>query len=184
MEIYNLLSSKKSQTIHNEEGFCLDNGLYNYEDLLNRLVKILDKNTPNSVSKDKLIIQPPKIAREGSKKTIFLNFEETCLKLRRENDHVLSYISTELGTNASIQDGGGLVLRGKFQPKGIENILRNYINEYVLCGSCKSADTYFKKDEMNKLCFLQCEICKAFRFINPIRPGFMAQTKRKKKNQR
>jgi translation initiation factor 2 subunit 2 len=126
-------------------------------------------------------LQIPKIVREGTKKTIFLTFEETCLMINRENDHVLTYISTELGTIASIQEGGGLVLRGKFHPKGIENILRNYINEYVLCGSCKSVKTDFSKSEVNKLFFLKCRFCKASRFINPIRAGFIAQTKRKNK---
>ena len=158
-----------------------DTELNKYLNLLDRLFKILNKNNTDLVIKDKIIIQTPKIAREGTKKTIFLNFEETCMKLHRESDHVVAYISTELGTTVSIQDGGRLVLRGRFNQKGIENILRNYINEYVLCGSCKSVNTYFKKSEVNKLFFLKCEVCKASRFINPIKAGFVAQTKRKKK---
>jgi translation initiation factor 2 subunit 2 len=158
-----------------------DTELNKYLNLLDRLFKILNKNSTGLVIKDKIIIQTPKIAREGTKKTIFLNFEETCMKLHRESDHVVAYISTELGTTVSIQDGGRLVLRGRFNQKGIENILRNYINEYVLCGSCKSGNTYFKKSEVNKLFFLKCEVCKASRFINPIKAGFVAQTKRKKK---
>jgi translation initiation factor 2 subunit 2 len=158
-----------------------DKELNKYRILLDRLFKMLNKNNIGLVIKDKIIIQTPKIAREGTKKTIFLNFEETCIKLHRENDHVVAYISTELGTTVSIQEGGRLVLRGRFNQKGIENILRNYINEYVLCGSCKSVNTYFKKSELNKLFFLKCEVCKASRFINPIKAGFVAQTKRKKK---
>lgn len=158
-----------------------DKELNKYRNLLDRLFKMLNKNNIGLVSKDKIIIQTPKIAREGTKKTIFLNFEETCIKLHRESDHVVAYISTELGTTVSIQEGGRLVLRGRFNQKGIENILRNYINEYVLCGSCKSVNTYFKKSEVNKLFFLKCEVCKASRFINPIKAGFVAQTKRKKK---
>nr|UXY87745.1 translation initiation factor eiF2 beta-subunit [Cryptomonas curvata] len=158
----------------------IDNGFSKYEALLNRLFEILKQNSVNLALKDKTIIQTPKIARDGTKKTLFLNFQEICLKLHRKSDHILTYISAELGTTASIQEGGRLVLRGKFNQKGIEHVLRNYISEYVLCGSCKSVDTYFKKGEVNKLFFLKCNLCKASRFINPIRAGFVAQTKRKK----
>jgi translation initiation factor 2 subunit 2 len=173
--IYN---NEKGSNIYN---VTLDQELNKYQNLLDRLFKMLNKNNIGLVIKDKTIIQTPKIAREGTKKTIFLNFEEICIKLHRESDHVVAYISTELGTTVSIQEGGRLVLRGRFNQKGIENILRNYINEYVLCGSCKSVNTYFKKSELNKLFFLKCEVCKASRFINPIKAGFVAQTKRKKK---
>jgi translation initiation factor 2 subunit 2 len=173
-----IFNDEKDPNIYN---VTLDKELNKYRNLLDRLFKMLNKNNIGLVIKDKIVIQTPKIAREGTKKTIFLNFEETCIKLHRESDHVVAYISTELGTTVSIQEGGRLVLRGRFNQKGIENILRNYINEYVLCGSCKSVDTYFKKSELNKLFFLKCEVCKASRFINPIKAGFVAQTKRKKK---
>ena len=158
----------------------LDEEFIKYEGLLNRLFKILKDDCINFAVRDKTIIQIPKIAREGTKKTLFLNFEEICSTLHREGEHLLAYISAELGTTASIQEGGRLVLRGKYNQKGLEHILRNYINEYALCGSCKSIDTFFKKNEVNKLFFLKCEICKASRFVNPIKAGFVAQTKRKK----
>nr|UXY88247.1 translation initiation factor eiF2 beta-subunit [Cryptomonas curvata] len=173
-----IFNDEKNPNIYN---VILDKELNKYRNLLDRLFKMLNKNNIGLVIKDKIVIQTPKIAREGTKKTIFLNFEETCIKLHRESDHVVAYISTELGTTVSIQEGGRLVLRGRFNQKGIENILRNYINEYVLCGSCKSVNTYFKKSELNKLFFLKCEVCRASRFINPIKAGFVAQTKRKKK---
>lgn len=162
-----------------ENNFKIKN--QSYGDLLNRLAEILKKDISSSNRKKALTLQLPKIAREGAKKTIFLNFEETCLRIHREMDHVQSYISSELGTTASIQEGGGLVLRGKFQPKGIEIILKNYINEFVLCKSCKGIETRIVRNETNKLSFLCCEICKAYRTINPIKIGFMVQIKRKKK---
>jgi len=73
-----------------------------------------------------------------------------------------------------------LVLKGRFQPKGIENILRNYINEYVLCASCGSAETFLKKDSLTRLFFLLCKRCKASRSVNQIKQGYIAQIKRKK----
>lgn len=154
---------------------------YKYEDLLDRLFENLNKNGLDSEKNERLTIQPPKIGREGTKKTVYLNFTDTCIKLNRDKEHLLLYISTELGAFASIQNGGGLVLKGRYQPKGMENILRNYINEYVLCGSCGSAKTFLKKDSVTRLSFLLCQRCNASRSVNPIRQGYIAQIKRKKK---
>mmetsp|Transcript_10302 Transcript_10302/g.20606 ORF Transcript_10302/g.20606 Transcript_10302/m.20606 type:complete len:193 (-) Transcript_10302:2080-2658(-) len=153
---------------------------YNYEELLDRLFENLNKNGLDSEKNERLTIQPPKIGREGTKKTVYLNFTDTCMKLNREKEHLLLYISTELGAFASIQNGGGLVLKGRYQPKGMENVLKNYINEYVLCGSCGSAKTFLKKDSITRLSFLLCHRCKASRSVNPIRQGYVAQIKRKK----
>mmetsp|Transcript_23094 Transcript_23094/g.54748 ORF Transcript_23094/g.54748 Transcript_23094/m.54748 type:complete len:190 (+) Transcript_23094:849-1418(+) len=153
---------------------------YSYGDLLNRLIENLKKSGLESEKKERLVIPPPKISKDGTKKTLFMNFMETCQKLNREKEHLLLYISSELGAFASVQNGGGLVLKGRFQPKGIENILRNYIREYVLCGSCRSAETILKKDSLTRLFFLLCERCKASRSVNPIRQGYIAQVKRKK----
>ena len=39
--------------------------------------------------------------------------------------------SAELGTSGSIDGQQRLVLKGRFTPKGVENIIRRYISEYV-----------------------------------------------------
>jgi len=153
---------------------------YSYEELLNRLIENLKKSGIEMENRERLIVRPPQVTKDGTKKTIFLNFKETCQRLNRESEHLLLYISSELGAFASIQNGGGLVLKGRFQPKGIENILRNYINEYVLCSSCGSAETFLKKDSLTRLFFLLCKRCKASRSVNQIKQGYIAQIKRKK----
>ncbi|AFP65597.1 translation initiation factor eiF2 beta-subunit (nucleomorph) [Chroomonas mesostigmatica CCMP1168] len=151
-----------------------------YYFLLDRLIQFLDQNEFNFSYQKRLSIQSPQIGRDGSKKTIFINFEIICTKLERNKEHLFYYISTELGTTASIQEGGGLVLKGRFQPKGIENVLKNYIKEYVLCDSCNSPKTILKKDLATRLIFLRCLRCGAWRSVFQIRPGFVAQTKKRK----
>jgi len=105
-----------------------------YFELLDRLSYLLKVYNNNPSVNQKLIICPPKIKRDGPKKTIFINFGITCKKLNRTKGHLFSYITGELGTSASIQDGGGLVLKGRYLSKGIENVLRNYIRNmcYVI----------------------------------------------------
>ena len=61
--------------------------------------------------------------------------------MNRKSDHVLSYVLAELGTNGSIDGNNRLVIKGRFQPKQIENVVRHYIAEYVACRTCKSPDT-------------------------------------------
>lgn len=49
--------------------------------------------------------------------------------MSRQADHVLSFVLAEVGSTGSIDGSGRLVIKGKFQPKHIENILRNYIGK-------------------------------------------------------
>jgi translation initiation factor 2 subunit 2 len=151
-----------------------------YTDFLDRLLQLLKSNQTNSSMNQKLVICPPRIKRDGPKKTIFINFEETCKKINRNKGHLFSYILGELGTSASIQNGGGMVLKGRYLSKGIENILRNYIREYVLCNTCKSAKTELKKDTFSKLLFIYCTRCFASRSVNNISKVYFAKIKRKK----
>jgi len=151
-----------------------------YSELLDRLFRLLKIQQTDLDIDQKLIICPPRIKRDGPKKTIFINFEETCKKINRKSDHLLSYLTGELGTSASIQDSGGLVLKGRYLSKGIENVLRNYMREYVLCKTCKSARTELQKDSFSKLLFIYCFRCFASRSINNISKAYFAKLKRKK----
>ena len=47
--------------------------------------------------------------------------------MTRQPDHVVAFVLAEVGSTGSIDGSGRLVIRGRFQPKHIENILRNYI---------------------------------------------------------
>lgn len=151
-----------------------------YYKLLDRLFQLLNLNSTDIDINQKLVISPPKIKRDGPKKTIFTNFDETCKKMNRDKGHLLSYITVELGTTASIQNGGGLVLKGRYMSKGLEIVLRNYIREYVVCKACKSARTELQKDFFSKLFFIYCFRCLASRSVNNLSKGYLAKLKRKK----
>jgi len=47
--------------------------------------------------------------------------------MHREPQHVISFLLVEMGTTGSVDGSGRLVIKGKFQQKQIENILRRYI---------------------------------------------------------
>ena len=55
----------------------------------------------------------------------------------------------ELGTSGNLDGQQRLIVKGRFLPKGFENVIRRYMNEYVLCASCKSPDTLLDRDAGN-----------------------------------
>jgi translation initiation factor 2 subunit 2 len=86
----------------------------------------------------------PQCLREGNKKTIFANIAEICKRMKRTQEHVTQFLFAELGTSGSVAGSPGtpsLVIKGRFQQKQIENVLRRYIVEYVTCKTCRSPDT-------------------------------------------
>ncbi|ODQ79455.1 hypothetical protein BABINDRAFT_161853 [Babjeviella inositovora NRRL Y-12698] len=155
-----------------------------YDDLLSRFFTILKANNPELAgerSGPKFRIPPPVCQREGNKKTLFANVQEICAVLQRSPEHVIQYLFAELGTSGSIDGQKRLVIKGRFQPKQIENVLRRYIMEYVTCKTCKSMNTEMKRESANRLHFLMCKACGSTRSVTSIKTGFSAQVGRRKK---
>lgn len=147
-----------------------------YDMLLNRFFTLLHSQHPdlagNSVKSYK--IPPPQCLREGNKKTIFANIAEICKRMKRTDEHVTQFLFAELGTSGSVDGSRRLVIKGRFQQKQIENVLRRYIVEYVTCKTCRSPDTDLSKGE-NRLSFVTCNSCGSRRSVQAIKTGFSAQ---------
>ncbi|KAJ2901705.1 hypothetical protein MKZ38_001515 [Zalerion maritima] len=150
--------------------------------VLGRLFKVMaEKNPDHAQSGTKSYkIPPPQCMREGNKKTIFANIADICKRMKRTEEHVTAYLFAELGTSGSTDGSRRLVIKGRFQQKQIENVLRKYIMEYVTCKTCKSADTELSKGE-NRLYFITCNSCGSRRSVNAIKTGFSAQIGKRKK---
>lgn len=147
---------------------------YTYDELLERAFNQLREKNPEMATgeKKKFVMKPPQVVRIGSKKTAFANFSEICRLLHRMPKHVLQFLLAELGTSGSIDGNSQLIIKGRFQQKQIENVLRRYIKEYVTCHTCRSPDTILQKDA--RLYFLQCEQCNSRCSVAPIKSGFQA----------
>jgi translation initiation factor 2 subunit 2 len=154
---------------------------YEYNELLERVFQMLSENNPDlAKSKKKSIqIKPPEVLREGTKKTVWANYQEICDMMHRQSDHVLAYARAELGTSISVDGNQRLVIKGRFQPKQIESVVRHYVHEYVSCRTCKSPDTLLKKE--NRLYFIKCQACGSTRSVATIKQGFVAQVDKRKK---
>ncbi|QIX01264.1 hypothetical protein AMS68_006781 [Peltaster fructicola] len=127
-------------------------------------------------------IPPPQCLREGNKKTIFANIAEICKRVKRTDEHVRQFLFAELGTSGSVDGSKRLVIKGRFQQKQIENVLRRYIVEYVTCKTCRSPDTELSKGE-NRLSFVTCNSCGSRRSVTAIKTGFSAQVGKRKRIQ-
>jgi len=103
----------------------------NYELLLSRFFTLLAQKNPDHASSGSRSykIPPPQCLREGNKKTIFANIAEICKRMKRTDEHVTSYLFAELGTSGSVDGSRRLVIKGRFQQKQIENVLRRYISK-------------------------------------------------------
>lgn len=155
-----------------------------YENLLDRFFAILKEKNPELAgerSGPKFRIPPPVCQREGSKKTLFANVQDISSVLHRNPEHLIQFLFAELGTSGSIDGEKRLVLRGKFQSKQMESVLRRYIIEYVTCKTCKSMNTELKRESANRLHFLSCNACGSTRSVSSIKTGFQAQIGRRKK---
>jgi translation initiation factor 2 subunit 2 len=173
-----------------------------YDLLLSRFFTLLAQKNPDHASSGSRSykIPPPQCLREGNKKTIFANIAEICKRMKRTDEHVTSYLFAELGTSGSVDGSRRLVIKGRFQQKQIENVLRRYISklpypstlcntytnhepvEYVTCKTCRSPDTELNKGE-NRLYFITCNSCGSRRSVTAIKTGFSAQVGKRRRQQ-
>merc|ERR1739838_602238 len=149
---------------------------YTYDELLSRVYGIIKDKNPDSImgEKKKFVMRPPQVVKVGAKKTAFVNFTEIAKMLHRQPKHLLAFLFAELGTTGAIDGNNQLVMKGKFQQKHIENVLRRYIKEYVTCHTCRSPDTILDKE--TRLFFLQCMTCHSRCSVLTIKTGFQAVT--------
>lgn len=100
-----------------------------YDKLLERFFANLHSAHPDLMgnSSKTYTIPPPQCLREGNKKTIFANIPDICKRMKRSDEHVIQFIFAELGTSGSVDGSRRLVIKGRFQQKQIENVLRRYI---------------------------------------------------------
>jgi len=117
-----------------------------YASLLHRFFAQLHASHPDLAaagSGKSYKIPPPQCLREGNKKTIFANLAEICRRMKRTDEHVTQFLFAELGTSGSVDGSRRLVIKGRFQQKQIENVLRRYIGEYFTAITRNPARPFF-----------------------------------------
>ena len=129
--------------------------------LLGRFYSLLFSSHPSlsrGGGKKRYTIPPPNVQREGSKRTLFVNVEDICKRMHRSPEHVIQFMFSELGTSGSVDGSKRLVIKGRFQQKQIENVLRRYIGELQIKhpNSMKiSSDTKYLVHLYSRIRYLQ-----------------------------
>ncbi|MCQ6962605.1 MAG: translation initiation factor 2 subunit 2 [Methanolobus sp.] len=127
-----------------------------YEALLDRAIDNLpDKETTDA----RFVIPEPRIMMEG-KTTILDNFLNIADVLNREPDHVMKYLTREMGTAGKIE-GMRAIFQGRFSKDQIQSNINAYVEEFVMCSECSRPDTQLTK--MERVLVLKCSACGAHR---------------------
>ena len=92
-------------------------------------------------------------------RTIISNFLQIASTLRREVDHLLKYVLKELATPGEIKKSGALILGTKVAASRINEKIRQYANDFVLCFECGKPDTAIVKED--GLAYMKCTACGA-----------------------
>jgi translation initiation factor 2 subunit 2 len=150
---------------------------YAYTEMLERVFDLLRERNPGISTRKRHVMPPPQLVRVGTRKTMWANFNTISQLMHRQNEHVMSFVLAELGTEGSIDGNQRLVVKGRYVPKQIESLLKKYIMEYVTCHMCRSPETTLTRDSVTRLFFLQCETCGSRRSVAPIKSGFHATSR-------
>lgn len=123
-----------------------------YEELLHRA----RERMPQSVAERERFEIPKVIGHLEGHKTIITNFQKIAETLRREPEHLLKYVLRELATPGILKKGN-LIVGTKASATRINEKIRQYALEFVLCTECGKPDTTIVRD--GELAFMRCQAC-------------------------
>ena len=126
----------------------------NYEELLERAIK----QTPKGKTGGERFEIPKVSGRIEGNKTIINNFTQIASQLHREPKQLLKYLQRGLATPA-VQDNQRLVIGRKIGANIINEKIKKYVDEFVLCNDCKRPDTKLIKE--NRVLIMKCMACGA-----------------------
>jgi len=126
-----------------------------YEEMLKRARERLPKSV---FEKERFEIPKVKGHLEGNK-TVISNFLQIAEQLRRPTEHLLKYTLKELATPGEIKRSGLLILGTKVAATRINDKIKQYAHEFVLCPDCGKPDTEIKAE--GDFAVLKCSACGA-----------------------
>lgn len=132
-----------------------------YEKLLKRAYSQL----PPGVFKSKRFEVPMVSFTIAGMRTIIHNFKEIADTLNRPPHHLMKFLTREMAT-AGIIERDRAIFQGRFSGEGLQNLVKRYTREYVMCPICKRPDTKIVKEK--RLYFLVCDACGAKSSLRPI----------------
>jgi translation initiation factor 2 subunit 2 len=161
--------SKEPEQKISQEEILRNDQEYSYDFLLERIQSLIKKNNPNMISSSKVSIPVPVIHKVGPSRSAWLNFSDVCNSLARPTDHLYQFILAELGVEGNLGGESQFLLKGRYNTKHIESLLKKYVHDYVQCANCKSSNTTLKRDNSARLQMLSCLACGSEKTVQPIK---------------
>ena len=106
---------------------------------------------------------PKVLGHMQGNRTIISNFLQIASSLRRDVEHLLKYVLKELAAPGEIKKSGALILGTKVSASRINEKIRQYANEFVLCLECGKPDTQIVRE--GELNYMKCTACGAKNFV-------------------
>ena len=122
------------------------------------LLKQARKNLPEVVFEKQRFEIPKVRGHLQGNMTIISNFKQIALELRRPPEHLLKFILKELAAPGDLKPKG-LLIGTKVSASKINEKIKQYAYEYVLCPECGKPDTKIEKED--QFAFLKCTACGA-----------------------
>ena len=144
---------------------------FSYEQMLERINHILEKNNPYSEDTKKLKLKPIQFDKISSKKYKWSNFREFAASLNRKAEHMAQFVGVGLGIEPILQEEALLLEGRRFDKDSLQTITRKYILEYVKCPFCSSTSTILYKDSSIREFILKCDACKSSKTMTAIKGG-------------
>jgi translation initiation factor 2 subunit 2 len=126
-----------------------------YDDMLDRA---MEEAPDIEGTSERLSVPDPDVRQEGNA-SVFENFQAVCETLGRDEDHLMKYLQTELGTSGHIDESGRARLTGSFDTGRLAEAIDEYTEEFVTCSECGLPDTRIEDEKGVPI--LRCEACGA-----------------------
>ena len=121
------------------------------------MLEYVRKNLPEAVFIKERFEIPKILGHIQGNRTVISNFLQIASTLRRNTDHLLKYVLKELATPGEIKKSGALILGTKVSASRINEKIRQYANDFVLCFECGKPDTKLEKED--NLVYMKCSAC-------------------------
>jgi translation initiation factor 2 beta subunit (eIF-2beta)/eIF-5 len=142
----------------------MDNNKESFEIMLDNIYNNLNINNNNT-----RIELPKPILIKSGQKTIWKNPHEFINMFNRQSDDFTNYINNKSSTQIiwltdTISDGCIFNIKIK-NSDYITNIMRSYVNDRIICKSCKSINTIITKDNNLRKYKFTCYNCNTELYI-------------------
>jgi len=127
------------------------------EEYLAMLKRVREKLPKVLETSERFVIPDPEVVHEGGY-THILNFKEIADAVDRDPDHIILFLSHELGVPI-VKAAKRLILQARVKRRLIEDKIQKYIKNYVICPECGKPDTKLIKQK--RYVYLKCEVCGA-----------------------